>query len=62
MDACQRTRIAAALSQHQGNRAHAARALQVDASNLHKLARRLGIKRENDCYIFNSNMSFIRER
>ena len=33
-----------ALAQHGGNWAQAARALEVDASNLHKLARRLGIK------------------
>lgn len=44
VDACQRTSITTALAQHQGNWAQAARALEVDASNLHKLARRLGIK------------------
>lgn len=44
VDACQRSCITAALAQHQGNWAQAARALEVDASNLHKLARRLGIK------------------
>ena len=44
MDTCQRQAITAALAHHQGNWAQAARALDVDASNLHKLARRLGIK------------------
>lgn len=44
VDACQRTSITTALAQHGGNWAQAARALEVDASNLHKLARRLGIK------------------
>ena len=44
VDACQRTAIRAALARHDGNWARAARALDVDASNLHKLARRLGLK------------------
>ncbi len=44
VDACQRQAIRRALHAHQGNWAHAARALDVDASNLHKLARRLGLK------------------
>jgi len=44
IDACQRKAITTALAHHQGNWAQAARALDVDASNLHKLARRLGIK------------------
>ncbi|MNV75051.1 Nitric oxide reductase transcription regulator NorR2 [compost metagenome] len=44
IDACQRQAITTALAHHQGNWAQAARALDVDASNLHKLARRLGIK------------------
>jgi anaerobic nitric oxide reductase transcription regulator len=44
MEACQRQAIRQALAQHQGNWAAAARALAVDASNLHKLARRLGLK------------------
>ena len=44
VDACQRQCIAAALQRHGGNWAQAARALEVDASNLHKLARRLGLK------------------
>lgn len=44
VDACQRQAISAALAAHQGNWAQAARALDVDASNLHKLARRLGVK------------------
>jgi anaerobic nitric oxide reductase transcription regulator len=44
VDACQRLAITQALARHQGNWAQAARTLEVDASNLHKLARRLGIK------------------
>lgn len=40
----QRAAIRAALSRHQHNWTHAARQLGVDASNLHKLARRLGLK------------------
>lgn len=44
VDACQRHAIRRALEAHQGSWAHAARALEVDASNLHKLARRLGLK------------------
>uniref|UniRef100_UPI0035AE4771 helix-turn-helix domain-containing protein n=1 Tax=Ideonella dechloratans TaxID=36863 RepID=UPI0035AE4771 len=36
--------IRAALDAAQGNWAQAARALGVDPSNLHKLARRLGLK------------------
>lgn len=44
VDACQRQAIRQALETHHGNWAHAARALDVDASNLHKLARRLGLK------------------
>jgi anaerobic nitric oxide reductase transcription regulator len=44
VDACQRAAIGAALARHDGNWARAARALDVDASNLHKLARRLGMK------------------
>ena len=36
--------IRQALDANQGNWAMAARALDVDASNLHKLARRLGLK------------------
>ncbi|AVP56606.1 nitric oxide reductase transcriptional regulator NorR [Pulveribacter suum] len=44
VDACQRQAIDAALRRHGGNWAQAARALEVDASNLHKLARRLGLK------------------
>ena len=42
VEASQRQAISQALSQHQGNWAGAARALGLDASNLHKLARRLG--------------------
>lgn len=44
VDACQRQAIRQALAAHQGNWAHAARALDLDSSNLHKLARRLGLK------------------
>ena len=44
IDACQRQAITTALDSHQGNWAQAARALDLDASNLHKLARRLGLK------------------
>ena len=44
VDACQRQAVAAALERHQGHWARAARALDVDPSNLHKLARRLGLK------------------
>jgi anaerobic nitric oxide reductase transcription regulator len=44
VDACQREHIRAALQRHGGNWARAARALDLDASNLHKLARRLGLK------------------
>ena len=42
--AAQRQSIRFALSQSGGNWAQAARALQMDPSNLHKLARRLGLK------------------
>ncbi len=44
VDVCQRECIRAALQRHDGNWAGAARALGIDASNLHKLARRLGLK------------------
>ncbi len=44
VDACQRQAIRRALQAHQGNWANAARALEVDPSNLHKLARRIGLK------------------
>ncbi|GGH64074.1 anaerobic nitric oxide reductase transcriptional regulator [Comamonas phosphati] len=44
VDACQRDCIRAALQRHGGSWAQAARALDLDASNLHKLARRLGLK------------------
>ncbi|MNT74123.1 Anaerobic nitric oxide reductase transcription regulator NorR [compost metagenome] len=44
VDACQRQAIRRALDAHQGNWAVAARALDVDPSNLHKLARRIGLK------------------
>lgn len=40
----QRAAIRAALARHGGNWARAARELDVDTSNLHKLARRLGMK------------------
>ncbi len=41
---CQRQAIQTALRIHQGNWAQAARTLALDPSNLHKLARRLGLK------------------
>ena len=41
---CQRQSIRQALESFDGNWASAARALELDASNLHKLARRLGLK------------------
>jgi anaerobic nitric oxide reductase transcription regulator len=44
VDAFQREQIARALQIHDGHWAAAARALGLDASNLHKLARRLGMK------------------
>ncbi|MDD2711507.1 MAG: nitric oxide reductase transcriptional regulator NorR, partial [Simplicispira sp.] len=44
VDDCQRRAILAALATQQGNWAQAALQLGVDASNLHKLARRLGVK------------------
>ncbi len=44
VDVCQRQAIRSALAAHNGHWARAARQLQVDPSNLHKLARRLGIK------------------
>ena len=44
VDASQRQAIQQALAQHQDNWAAAARQLGLDASNLHKLARRLGVK------------------
>ena len=42
--ACQRDAIQSALHQQHGNWARAARALDMDASNLHKLAQKLGLK------------------
>ncbi len=44
VEACQRQCIDDALARAGGNWAEAARALGVDASNLHKLAKRLGVK------------------
>ncbi|MGY6270160.1 nitric oxide reductase transcriptional regulator NorR [Achromobacter denitrificans] len=44
VEACQRQAIRRALEAHQGNWANAARTLDVDPSNLHKLARRIGLK------------------
>lgn len=44
MEQCQRQAITSALEHCQQNWAQAARLLEVDSSNLHKLARRLGIK------------------
>ena len=45
VESSQRHAIRQALVQHQNNWAAAARQLELDASNLHKLARRLGIKK-----------------
>ncbi|MFT0531502.1 nitric oxide reductase transcriptional regulator NorR [Castellaniella hirudinis] len=47
VDACQRQAIAQALAAAQGNWAQAAKALGLDASNLHKLAKRLGMKKNH---------------
>ncbi|MDI9854344.1 nitric oxide reductase transcriptional regulator NorR [Comamonas sp. 17RB] len=44
VDHVQRSAIEQALGQHQGVWSAAAKSLQIDSSNLHKLARRLGIK------------------
>lgn len=44
VEACQRQAVRTALDAHAQNWAQAARALGLDASNLHKLARRLGLK------------------
>ena len=44
VESCQRQMVRAALERTQQNWAEAARLLKLDASNLHKLARRLGIK------------------
>lgn len=44
VDQVQRSAIEHALRQHQGVWSSAAKSLQIDSSNLHKLARRLGIK------------------
>ncbi|HWA13549.1 MAG TPA: nitric oxide reductase transcriptional regulator NorR [Burkholderiales bacterium] len=44
VEACQRQAIRQALAAHGGNWARAARQLGLDASNLHKLAQRLGVK------------------
>lgn len=44
VETSQRDAIRAALAAHDGNWARAARALEIDPSNLHKLARRLGLK------------------
>ncbi len=44
LDDCQRACIEQALQQAAGNWASAARLLDIDPSNLHKLARRLGLK------------------
>jgi anaerobic nitric oxide reductase transcription regulator len=40
----QRHMIQQALAQHDGSWSHAARQLELDPSNLHKLAQRLGLK------------------
>lgn len=44
IDACQRDAIRQALAANGGNWAEAARQLRIDASNLHKLGQRLGLK------------------
>ena len=44
VEASQRQAIRHALALHQDNWAAAARQLGLDASNLHKLARRVGLK------------------
>jgi anaerobic nitric oxide reductase transcription regulator len=44
LDTCQRQAIEAALARHRGQWARAARELEIDPSNLHKLAKRLGMK------------------
>lgn len=44
VESCQRQAIRQALDAHQGNWAASARQLGLDASNLHKLARRVGLK------------------
>ena len=44
VDECQRQKILHSLRLADDNWARAARMLEVDASNLHKLARRLGLK------------------
>lgn len=44
VEACQRQAIRLALAAHEGNWARAARQLDMDPSNLHKLAHRLGLK------------------
>ncbi|MGA0584149.1 MAG: sigma 54-interacting transcriptional regulator, partial [Castellaniella sp.] len=46
VEICQRRAIGEALAATRGNWAQAARALGLDPSNLHKLARRLGMKHE----------------
>ena len=46
VEACQRRAIGEALTAAGGNWAQAARTLELDPSNLHKLARRLGLKQE----------------
>lgn len=44
VEACQRQQLKLALGQARGNWAAAARLLEIDSSNLHKLAKRLGVK------------------
>lgn len=44
LDDFQRGHIAAVLQRHDGNWAACARELEVDRANLHRLARRLGLK------------------
>ncbi|MCY1560340.1 Nitric oxide reductase transcription regulator NorR1 [compost metagenome] len=44
LDDFQRQTIEASLARHHGQWARAARELEIDPSNLHKLAKRLGMK------------------
>ena len=44
LEACQRQQLRLALERTKGNWAAAARLLEIDSSNLHKLAKRLGVK------------------
>lgn len=50
MDGCQQEAIQQALTAAGGNWAQAAKALGLDASNLHKLAKRLGMKKKGETF------------